>query len=89
MAWLKDHITEERIAKVRMLEDVADQLGMTTAQLAIVWLLRRKEVSSVISGATKVSQLNENLAASDRTDDLSNEILEEIEAILNNDPADE
>jgi voltage-dependent potassium channel beta subunit len=86
MAWLKDHITQERIQKVIELKEVADELGLTTAQLAIVWLLRRKEVSAVITGATKLSQLKENIAARGALDSLDEDILERIEQILDNDP---
>jgi voltage-dependent potassium channel beta subunit len=89
MAWLKDHITDERISKIRLLEAVAADLGITVAQLAIAWLLRRKEVSSVITGATKVSQLEENIAAREAVDKLAMGVLERIEDILDNDPADE
>lgn len=89
MAWLKDHITEERIIKVRHLQQIADQLGITMAQLAIAWLLRRKEVSCVISGATSTKQLMENLSAREHIESLNNEILEKIEDILDNDPGDE
>jgi voltage-dependent potassium channel beta subunit len=89
MAWLKDDITQERIDKVKKLEVVAKDLGITTAQLAIAWLLRRKEVSSVITGATKLSQLEENIAAGEIVDKLSEEVLEKIEKILDNDPEDE
>lgn len=89
MAWLKDHITEDKIAKVRQLEVVAKDLGVTLAQLAIAWLLRRKEVSSVITGATKLSQLKQNIAAGDLADTLDNDVLETIEAILKNDPSNE
>jgi aryl-alcohol dehydrogenase-like predicted oxidoreductase len=86
MAWLKNHITQERIAKVILLKDVADELGVTTAQLAIAWLLRRKEVSSVITGATKLSQLKDNLAAREIVPQLDDELLERIETILDNNP---
>jgi len=89
MAWLKDDITEERIARVRQLMTVADEMGISMAQLAIAWLLRRKEVSSVITGATKVPQLNENIQARDYVEGLTNEVLERIEIILDNDPTDE
>ncbi|MDH5607304.1 MAG: aldo/keto reductase [Anaerolineae bacterium] len=87
MAWIKENITEERIEKVRKLNVVADDLGFSLPQLAIGWLLRRKEVSTVITGATKISQLEDNLGAADVIDKLSNEVLEKIEAILDNDPA--
>ncbi|MGD8455331.1 MAG: aldo/keto reductase [Anaerolineales bacterium] len=89
MAWLKDHITKERIEKVKKLEVVAKDLGITAAQLAIAWLLRRKEVSSVITGATKLSQLEQNIAAGEAADKLTNEVLERIEEILGNEPEDE
>ena len=86
MAWLKSHITQERIAKVILLEEVAKDLGATTAQLAIAWLLRRKEVSSVITGATKLSQLKDNIAAREFVDALDEDVLEKIETILDNNP---
>jgi aryl-alcohol dehydrogenase-like predicted oxidoreductase len=68
---------------------VAKELGISTAQLAIAWLLRRKEVSSVITGATNISQLEENIAAAEAVDKLTNEVLERIEEILDNEPEDE
>jgi aryl-alcohol dehydrogenase-like predicted oxidoreductase len=58
------------------------------AQLAIAWLLRRREVSSVITGATRLEQLEENLGAAELAEKLDNEILENIEAILDNHPDD-
>ncbi len=82
MAWLRDNITPERIAIVRQLSAVAADLGLTTAQLAIAWILRRKEVSSVITGATKVAQLQENLAAAEAVEKLTDDVLERIEQIL-------
>jgi voltage-dependent potassium channel beta subunit len=89
MSWIQEHITQERINKVKLLQSIADDLGITTAQLAIAWLLRRKEVSSVITGATKLHQLEENLAAREAVENLTEDVLEGIEAILQNDPADE
>lgn len=86
MAWLKDKITEDKITKVQELQATADQLGCTMAQLAIAWLLRRKEVSSVITGATKISQLEDNLAARDFVDQLDANILDQIDDVLDNDP---
>jgi voltage-dependent potassium channel beta subunit len=89
MAWIRGKITPERIAIVRKLEDLAHSIGLTTAQLAIAWILRRKEVSSVITGATRVEQLEENLAAGEAVSTLTDNILEEIEKILNNCPSEE
>ncbi len=84
--WIRDRITPERLAIVRQLTTLAQELGITTAQLAIAWLLRRKEVSSVITGATRAEQLDENLAAAEAVDKLTDEVLEKIEAILGNMP---
>ncbi len=86
MGWIRDRITPEVIAKVRQLSALAAELDMTTAQLAIAWLLRRKEVSSVITGATRMDQLEENLGAAEALDKLGDEVLERIEAILQNAP---
>ena len=88
MAWIRDRITPERIAIVRQLSEVAAELGVTMAQLAIGWLLRLKVVSSVITGATKIEQLKENLAAAEVLPKLTDEVLDRIEAILGNAPED-
>ncbi|NMB54761.1 MAG: aldo/keto reductase [Leptolinea sp.] len=82
MAWIRDNITPENINKVRQLTNLADQIGMTTAQLSIAWILRRKDVSSVITGATHLEQLDENLDAGDMIDKMTDDVLEKIEKIL-------
>lgn len=89
MAWIRDRITPERIEVVKRLGAVAQDLGLTSAQLAIAWLLRRKEVSSVITGATSLKQLKENLAAADAVEKLTDDVLETIEQILNNHPSED
>lgn len=86
MAWIRDRITPDRIAIVRQLTSLAQELGITTAQLAIAWLLRRKEVSSVITGATRLEQLDENLGAAEAVELLTDDIQEQIEQILGNTP---
>jgi len=86
MAWMHDHLTPENLVKVRKLTGLASELRVTTAQLAIAWLLRRKEVSCVITGATNPEQIDENLVAGDLHDHLTEEILEKIEQILGNTP---
>lgn len=82
MSWIRDRITNEKIEKVRLLTALASELEITTAQLAIAWLLRRKEVSSVITGATRLEQLDENLLAAEAQEKLTNEILEQIDLII-------
>jgi voltage-dependent potassium channel beta subunit len=84
--WIRERITPQRIAIVEMLTVVARDLGLTTAQLAIAWLLRRKDVGSVITGATQLEQLKENIAAGEAADKLTDDILERIEQILGNYP---
>ncbi len=81
-AWLRDHLTPPRLEAVRALEEVAAALGITTAQLAIAWLLRRKEVSTVITGATRLKHLKENIAAGEAVSRLDDEVMDAVEAIL-------
>ncbi len=79
--WLRQRIfTEENREAVRRLKPIADKLGITRAQLALAWVMRQPGVSSVITGATKVSQLEDNLKAVEVK--LDDEILAEIDAIF-------
>jgi voltage-dependent potassium channel beta subunit len=82
MAWLQDRITPEAVVQVRRLTEIVRELGATTAQLAIAWLLRRKEVSSVITGATRMEQLDENLMAVEFKETLTADVLDTIESIF-------
>lgn len=84
--WMRERITPERVAKVRQLTILGQELGITTAQLAIAWLLRRKEVSTVITGATSMEQLDDNLGAAIAKDRLTDDVLEQIERIIDNAP---
>jgi len=86
MAWIQDHITAEKTEKVKLLGIIAKDLKISMAQLAIAWLLRRKDVSSVITGATSIEQLEENIAAKDIVAKLTDDVLSKIETILDNDP---
>jgi voltage-dependent potassium channel beta subunit len=82
MGWMHSRITPDSIEKVKQLTQIAEDMGATTAQLAIAWLLRRNDVSSVITGATRPEQLDENLAASEFISVLSDEVLDEIDGIF-------
>ncbi|HTX78730.1 MAG TPA: aldo/keto reductase [Longilinea sp.] len=82
MSWVRDRLTPELISRVRQLTELAELLGITTSQLAIAWLLRRKEVSSVITGATRMEQLDENMGAAEAVEKLTNEVLEKIDKIM-------
>ncbi|MBN1123219.1 MAG: aldo/keto reductase [Anaerolineae bacterium] len=79
--WLRnDLLREERLEKVRKLKPIADDLGVTRAELALAWALRHTEISSVITGATKPGQLESNLKAISIT--LTNDVLAAIDAIF-------
>ncbi|MCA1954718.1 MAG: aldo/keto reductase [Anaerolinea sp.] len=86
MGWVRDNLTPDRIAIIRQLTALAQELDLTTAQLAIAWILRRKEVSSVITGASRLEQLDENLDASNAAEKLTDDLLEQIEQIMGNQP---
>lgn len=59
----EDEVTEEILQKVKDLKALADKREQTLPQLALSWILRRKEVTSVIIGASRVNQIKENLGA--------------------------
>ena len=67
---------------VAQLGEVAKDLGCTTAQLAIAWCARNPRVSTVITGASRVSQVEENLKAADIVPKLTPAVLERIEGIV-------
>ena len=78
---LKDWMyTEERRQQAKALKPIAEELGLTRAQLALAWVLRQESVSSAITGATKVSQIEESLGATEV--ELPVEVLEQIDAVL-------
>ena len=81
MGFLLDGLTSPaRNAAVAALEPIAAELGGTPAQLAIAWCARNPRVSSVITGASKLSQLQSNLGALDLLPRLTPEVLERIDA---------
>lgn len=86
MLWIRDEITPQVINVVRQLTLLAQELEVTTAQLAIAWLLRLREVSCVITGASRPEQLDENLASAEAEAKITEEVLEKIDKILGNEP---
>jgi voltage-dependent potassium channel beta subunit len=83
--WAKERMmTEENVQRVRNLKKIADELGVSRAQLALAWTLRHPGVSSAIMGATKVSQLEDNLKALEI--ELTDDVLRAIEDALGNRP---
>ncbi len=78
--WIKEDLTPENIERVKKLNQIAGDLGLTMPQLALAWILRRPEITSVITGASRPEQVEENMKASGVT--LSDDVLAEIERIL-------
>jgi L-glyceraldehyde 3-phosphate reductase len=76
-----EHITEERLAKIRRLDALAKQRGQSLAQMALIWVLRTPAITTALIGASKVSQIEENVAAL-KNPVLSPAELAEIERIL-------
>lgn len=89
MGWVTDRLREDGLKKMEQLVTLAAELGMSPAQLAIAWCLRRKEVSSVITGASSLPQLEDNLGAVEAAAKLDDAALERIEKIVGNLPGDE
>jgi voltage-dependent potassium channel beta subunit len=85
--WLKDRwVMDDKIKKVKKLSDLAAKLGVSTASLSIAWCIKNPNVSTAILGATKKTQLLDNLKALDVTQQLTPEIMEKIESIMKNKP---
>jgi len=85
--WLRDYvITAQNIETVKKLQPVAADLGCSLAQLALAWCLKNPNVSTVITGATRAEQVNENMKAADVVPRLTSEVMDRIEAILGNKP---
>lgn len=87
VAELKSEKGQAKIEKVRKLTAIAERLGYKVSQLALAWAAKNPNVSTVILGATKVEQLVDNIKALELVDKLTPEILEEIEKVLDNKPA--
>jgi len=86
--WLRDSVmTPERIEKVKQLQPVAADLGCSMAQLALAWCLKNPNVSTVITGASRPEQVNENMKAPEVVPKLTSNVMERIEVILGNKPA--
>ena len=89
--WLRDIITGEvgraRVEKVRKLAKVADEAGLPLHHLALLWCLENPRVSTVILGASRLSQLQDNLKALEAKAKMGPEVMAAIEAIAGNKPA--
>lgn len=81
--WLQGSVTDdEATAKVRALVEIAESVDATPAQLAIAWCAKNPHVSSVITGASKVSQVVENMGAMAVIGRLDDEVMGRIKAVV-------
>jgi voltage-dependent potassium channel beta subunit len=91
--WLREGYESEegkdKIKKVAELLPIAEELGCTMAQLALAWCLKNPNVSTVITGASQPDQVVENMAALDVASKLEEQVMERIEAVLENQPKSE
>ena len=76
--WLADSMNEVDFSKIEKIVDLSQKLSITPSQLAILWCLKNKNVSTVIIGASKLSQLKENLKSIDFSEAITDEIITEI-----------
>ena len=85
--WLRELALEpQRIEKVKQLAGVAEKLGMPLATLAVAWCIHNPHVTTAILGATKEEQLTQNLQALEVYQQLTPEVMQEIEGIMQNKP---
>ncbi len=81
--WLKDKLTnKDSLAKVKKLEPIAKELGCTLAQFAIAWCAKNPNVSTVITGASRVEQVRENLKALDVLPKLTEEVMKRVDEVV-------
>jgi len=77
----REDVTEEKVAKVRKLNELAKARGQSMAQMALAWVLRDKAVTSALVGASRVSQVEDSVAALEKLEFTKDE-LKAIDGIL-------
>ena len=81
--WLKDALTDkDRLAKVKKLAPLAKELGCTLAQFGIAWCAKNPNVSTVITGASRVEQVRENLKAIEVLPKLTEDVMNQVDKIV-------
>ena len=74
-------VTEEKISKIKQLDQLARARGQSLAQFALAWVLRHPQMTSVLIGASSIAQIEENIKACDNLQ-FSTEELKTIDAIV-------
>ena len=81
--WLAERILDPaKQKKVRALVPIANELDCTLAQMSLAWCLRNPRVSTVITGASRASQVRENLRAADVVPKLAPDVMARIDAVV-------
>ncbi len=81
--WLQEKLTDkERLAKVSALKPLAEQMGASLAQFSIAWCLQNPSVSTVMTGASRVDQVHENMKAIDFVESFTPDVMQEIDRIF-------
>ncbi len=81
--WLQNHLTDkQKLAKVDALEPIAKELGCSLSQLALAWCAKNPFVSTVITGASRVDQVHENMKAMEVIEKITPEIMARIDEIF-------
>ena len=81
--WLRDRfLDQDAISRVKQLQTIASDLGVSMAQMAIAWCLKNPNVSTVITGASRVEQVRENMKAIEALPKLTPEVMVRIEEVL-------
>ena len=82
LGWLKeDALTSDKTKKVEKFVGIAKEYGFDPAQLAIAWCLKNKNVSTVITGASKVEQVHHNMKAMDLVTKIDSELLKKLNTL--------
>lgn len=90
--WLKEQLLDSeegraKLEKVKKIAPIAKDLGISMPQLALAWCLKNENVSTVITGASKVEQVQHNMETMDIIHKVDDEIMANIEEILDNKPS--
>jgi aryl-alcohol dehydrogenase-like predicted oxidoreductase len=81
--WLKYELTnEDRIARTAALLPLAEEMGATLAQFSLAWCLQNPWVSTVMTGASRVDQVNENMKAAEFIDKFTPDVMARIGDVL-------
>lgn len=81
--WLRKELTDaERLAKVAALEPIARQIGASLAQFSLAWCLQNPYVSTVMTGASRVDQVHENMKALEFVDSFTPDLMNEIDRVF-------